>query len=397
MKRSLSVAALLLTLCLLAASLSACGTVGVYASPNAGRTVAKVGEEKIPYEALYYLAMNRQDELKATYGEAALQDAAVLADYEAYVWEHLVDRGVALRAIGAEYGLDVTKGDIAESVDAAVTQIIETEYEGDTDAYVAMLDRVYLTDRYLRVLIGTEEYLPSALVVEMLKAGVLDDSDATAEALMASDVLLHTYHVFISRNNGQSDDVNRAKIAEIRETVAAGATPEERKAAMRAAIGGPYNNDYGDTTGSGYYFAVGEFDAAYEHAALALDEDCGVSPVLETTEGYYVILRCPKDADYINAHFQNLKEKFYFIRLNELVEERLSTLTVEKTGLGARLDLSDLTPIRAGGGRGTIIATVAVGIGVLAVVVTVIVVQWRRRHKGREKAKERPGRKKKKR
>ena len=89
--------------------------------------------------------MNRQDELKAAYGETALQDAAVRAEYEAYVWEHLVDRGVALRAMGAEYGLDVTKGDIAESVDAAVAQIIETEYDGDVDAYVAMLDQVYTT------------------------------------------------------------------------------------------------------------------------------------------------------------------------------------------------------------------------------------------------------------
>ena len=395
MKRSLSVAALLLTLCLLAVSLCACGTAGVYASPNAGRTVAKAGEEKIPYEALYYLAMNRQDELKAAYGETALQDAAVRAEYEIYVWEHLVDRGVALRAIGAEYGLDVTKGDIAESVDAAVAQIIETEYEGDTDAYVAMLDQVYLTDRYLRVLIGTEEYLPSALVVEMLNAGVLDDSDATAEALMTSDALLHTYHVFISRSNGREDAANRAKIEEIRETVAAGATPEERMAAMRAAIGGPYNNDYGDTAGNGYYFAVGEFDAAYEKAALALDENCGVSPVLETAGGYYVILRCAKDADYINAHFQNLKEKFYFIRLNEMVQERLSTLTAEKTRLGARLDLCDLTPIRAGGGRGTIIAAIAVGIGVFAVAAVAVVVQWRKRHRGREKAKENKDRKKK--
>ena len=382
MKRSLSAAALLLTLCLLAATLCACGTVGVYASPNAGRKVARVGEEKIPYEALYYLAMNRQDELKATYGETALQDAAIRAEYETYVWENLVDRNVALRSLGAEYGLDVTKGDIADSVNTAVEQIIETEYDGDTDAYVAMLDQVYLTDRYLRVLIGTEEYLPSALIVEMLKTGAMDDSDATAEALIASDALLHTYHVFISRDNGRADADNRAKIAEIRETVAAGATPQERMAAMREAIGSPYNNDYGDTTGSGYYFAVGEFDAAYEQAALALEENCAVSPVVETTAGYYVILRCAKDADYINAHFQNFKEKFYFIRLNELVEQRRSTLTLEKTGLGARLDLCDLTPVRAGGGRGTIIASVAVGIGVVAVAATVIAVQWHKRRKG---------------
>lgn len=388
MKQSLRVAALLLTLCLLAVAFSSCGTVGVYASPNARRTVARVGEEKIPYEALYYVAMTRQDELKALYGEAALQDAAVRADYEQYVWQHLVDRNVALRSLGAEYGLDVTEGDIAEAVDETVRQIIEAEYESDTDAYVAMLDRLYLTDRYLRVLIGTEEYLPSALVVAMLQAGKLDGSDATAEALIGSDALLHTYHVFISRNNGHDDAFNRAKIEEIRETVASGATAEERLAAMRTAISGPYNNDYGDTTGNGYYFAVGEFEATYETAALALEENGGVSPVLETAGGYYVVLRYPKDADYIRSHFQNLKEKFYFIRLNELVEERLATLTAEQTRLGRRLDLTDLTPVRAGGGRGTIIAGVAIGIGAFAVAVVVIVTQWRKRHAGGKRPRE---------
>ena len=394
MKRSLCLAALLLTLCLLAASLCACGTAGVYASPNAGRTVARAGEEKISYEALYYLAMNRRDELTETYGAAALRDERIRADYEAYVWSHLLDRGVALRSLGAEYGLDVTKGDIADSVDAAVAGIIETEYGGDTDAYVAMLDEVYLTDRYLRVLIGTEEYLPSALVVEMLQKGELDDSDATAEGLMNSNALLHTYHVFISRQNGRSDDFNREKAEEIRAAVAAGATPEERMDAMREAVGGPYNNDYGDTTGNGYYFAVGEFDAAYEAAALSLDENCGVSDVLETTSGYYVILRCKKDADYIAAHFQNLKEKFYFIRLNELVEQRLATLSLEKTRLGARLDLADLTPVRAGGGRGTIITAAAAGVALVVILISVAVVLWNKRRKARGAAPAKKGRNK---
>jgi len=381
MKRSLRAVALILTLCLLTAALCACsGTAGVYASPNARRTVAKVGDEKIRYDVLYYVAMTRLDELKETYGENVLQDPARRAEYEAYVWDHLLDRDVALRSLAAEYGLDVTKGDVGDAVDADIKQIIESEYGGDTDAYVAALDEMYLTDRYLRVLIGTEEHLPSALIVAMLDAGKLDGTDATAEALIASDALLRTYHVFISRSgNGYDEATNRAHAEEIRAEVAAGATPEERLAAMRAAIGGPYNGDYSDTTGSGLYFAVGEFDAAYESAALALDENCGVSEVLETTAGFYVILRCPKDADYIRAHFQNLKEKFYFIRLNEMVEERLAALTLEKTSLGRRLDLADLTPVRAGGGRGTIIVIAAVATVIAIALITIAVARWRKK------------------
>lgn len=381
MKRSLRVLACLLLFCLLTAALPACGsTAGIYASPNARRAVARVGEEKIPYEALYYLAMNRQDELKAEYGEAALDDAERRAGYEDYVWAHLLDRDVALRSLGAEYGLDVTKGDIGEAVDADIAAIIESEYDGDTDAYAAALDEMYLTDRYLRMLIGTEDYLPSALVVEMLQAGVLDGSDATAEALIGSDAFLHTYHVFISRSgNGYDEAANRAHIEAIREEVAAPAAPEDRLAAMRAAIGGAYNNDYGDTTGYGYYFAVGEFETVYESAALALDENYAVSPVIETATGFYVIMRCPKDAAYIASRFQNFKEKFYFIQLNEKVEERLGALTLEKTRLGKRIDLFDLTPVRANGGTGTIIATAAVaGCAVVAVAVASAVL-WRKK------------------
>ena len=398
MKRSLRICACLAALCLLATALTACGgTSRIYASPGAQRTVATVGEEKISYAALYCLAMNRQNELKATYGEHALDDPARRAEYEAYVWENLLDRDVALRVMGAEYGLDVNEGDIAEAVDDDIKAIISEECDGDTKTYAAMLNDMYLTDRYLRVLLGTEEYLPSALVVEMLQAGVIDGSDATAEALIASDAFVRTYHVFISRSgNGYDEATNRAHADAIRDEVAAGATAEERFNAMRAAIGGAYNNDYGDTTGNGYYFAVGEMESAYEAAALALDEDYAVSPVVETAAGFYIILRCPKDAAYIQSHFQSFKEKFYFIKLNAMVEERLPTLTLQKTKFGANLDLTDLTPVRANGGT-ILIIVLSVVVGCAAVAVSVFAaVRWRKK-RAAERAARRPVHSKKKR
>ena len=382
MKPMLRAVAALLTLILCLMTLASCGAAPVYASPKASRVVAKVGDVEILYEELYFITMRTIGELKLTYGENALENESVRAELESFVWASLLSRETALISLGYEYGLDVHKGDIADSVQEQMDQLIEESFEGDRKAYIAELTEMYMTDHYTRQYLGVENYLATKIVVEMAKRGEVPTDDATVLSVLKSESFVRTVHVFISKTNGlYTDAENRAHAAEIRATVAAGADASARYNLMFDAIGGKYNNDFGDSLGYGYYFTRGEMDAAYENAAFALPVG-GVSEVVETEDGYYVIMRLEKDNTYIEKNFESLRDKSYFVKLNERVDQKLAGLTVEKTRFGEGLDLSSLVPIDVDGGSTMIWIGVGVGGVVLVAVVAIFVARTTKKKKG---------------
>lgn len=339
---------LLLTLTLLALTLTACS--GPVPTPRAGKVVATAGGEDIYYDELYFLAMNHIEDMEALKGEDYLQQEGAVAEVTDFVWKNLLTRDHALISIGRDYDIDITEGEIAEEVEKHLDGLITESFEGSWDEYVAVLDKQHMTDRYVRTYIAVENYLATAIVKEMMKRGELDTSDEAAEAHIYGDDLIRTVHVFISNTNDlYTKEQNAAHAAEIQAELAAIEDDARRYEAMRDAIGGKYNNDFSDLVGNGYYFSRGEMNDFYENAAFMLPE-YGVSDVVETAEGYYIIMRMPKSEAYIKDHFQELKEKTYFITLNGMVEKRFAEMKLEKTSFGGGLDVTALPVIHADGG-----------------------------------------------
>lgn len=364
MKQLLRVSALVLLMAVLITALASCGRV--YASPRAGRVVATVGDVEVLYEEYYFIAQNRIDELKAEGGEGVLDDPAVLADLDAFVWERILQRDKALVSLGYSYGLNVYDGDLAENVDAYLSSVKEGEYGGDRGAYIDGLQQMHMTEHYARSYFGVQHYLANAIVLEMLYRGELETDDAAVLARLQGADFIRTAHVFISKTDGNyTVEEDRAHANELHATISAATTNQARYDALNRAIGGKYNTDFSDLTGDGHYFARGEMTAAYEAAAFALAE-YELSPVIETEDGFYLIMRLPKSEAYIKENLQSLKENAYFVVLNQKVEERMATLTLEKTKLGASLDLRALPDIDANGGSTLLLVCGIVG-GVLVI------------------------------
>lgn len=357
MKRKIRFAAFLLALfCCL--PLAGCGAAAkkVKADRIAEKTVATAGNVEIYYDELYYLAMNRIRERKAEAGETVLDDAGEREALAAFVRKNLLSETHALISLGLDYGIDVTKGDIAEEVQSEMDGILEDTFGGDRKAYIASLNKDYLTDRYVRQYIGTEHYLATEIILAMLKNGELDSSEETANRVIHGEEMIRTVQVFLDK----SDASNTRELAErIRAQIAAGESADARFNEMHRAIKSAYNNDFADT-GSGYYFLRGEMDEAYEAAAFALAE-YEVSEVVETAAGYYIIMRLPKSEEYISSHFQELKEKSYTVQLNAAVKERLAGMHPEMTKFGASLDVCNLRAIDAGGREGAPVGLIAAG------------------------------------
>ena len=384
MKRICRLTALLLAALLLLLSLASCNAARrVRPSANAKKTVATAGEVKIPYQNLYYVTMTRIAEMKRVHGDNVFEDATRVAELESFVRDNLLSREQALLQLGAEYGLDADKGDIADAVQADIEELIENSFGGDRDAYIAKLNEQYMTDDYLRTYLAVNEHLPAALVEKLLQEGKIDDSEESAKQRIEGDGFIRTIHLFIDRGNGKTDEENRANASAISTIVSAGKNETARYLLMHDAIGGVHNNDHGDTMGHGYYLARGESDPAYEEAAFALKE-YGVSNVVETVDGYYVIMRMPKDASYISEHFEELKQRSYYVELNRMVDERMVGMELKMTDYGEELDLLDLPPIDAGGGEVAFAVTVVLCsvVGAAAVITGVVLLVKRLKGRG---------------
>lgn len=339
-------------------------------SSRANKTVATAGELEIPYENLYYVTMTRIAELKRVYGEDVLNDPARQAELKDFVWKNLVTASDALIDLAGEYGLYVDKGEIAESVQEDMETILENDFEGERDAYIDWLNEKYMTDHYLRTYLAVEEYLPRALVRQLLEDGVIDDSDETAWALLRGDDFIRVRQVLIETRNYESAEAALERAESLRAKVAEKTTDAERNDEMLNAMA--YSTDL-DMTGDGVYFAKGEMNVDYENAAFSLPL-YGVSEVLTVDGGYCFIMRLPKDEAYMTENFQTMKEQVYYVTLNQMVDQRLSSMIPEATSYGNSLDLLNLPSVDADGGEA--IFAISVTASVLMVAGLVGCVVW---------------------
>jgi hypothetical protein len=318
--------------------------------------------------------MNKIAEMKAAHGEVVFADPARATELKSFVKGSLLTEETALISLGYEYGIDVHEGDVAENVQIFMESLVENEFAGDRGAYIDSLDKSFMTDHYARSYFGIQNYLANEIVLAMLGKGELETSDERVRERILSDDFVRTVHVIVSKTNpAYTDEENKAHIAQLHAAITAKTDASERYHAFREAIGSKYNNDFNDLNGNGYYFARGEMEQFYEDAAFALQNDYDVSPVVESEDGYYIIMRLPKEESYIELNFQKLKEKSYFVTLNDKVSAKLAAMTLEMTPFGEGLDLTDLPAISAGAGSTMITVGVVAGV-VLVVGVSVGVV-----------------------
>ena len=357
----------LLLLAAMLLSLGGCASRTVRASSNAEKVVATAGEIDILYDEYYYLAMTRIRQLKVEFGEDALTDPAVREKLNKFVAENLLTESHALIALGHSYDIDIEGGSIADSVRAHMDDIMEETFAGDRDAYIESLRESYLTDRYIRTFVAVENYLSIEIVKEMLRRGELDSSDEAAMAYLNSEDFIRIRQVFIESDYSGGAEKARAKAEALRATVAAATTDAARDDAMREAM--MESRDFTDI-GDGVYFARGEMEKNFEKAAFDLPL-YGVSEVIEVEGGYSFIMRLPKVESYLEDNLSTLKNKTYFIVLNEKLDKWLAENPLKMTSFGENLDPAELEEIQPDGGEGIFAV-----IWIIAVVAVLVIGVW---------------------
>ena len=359
-KTILRTVALLLTFILLFSLVGCAANSELRANMRADNTVATVGDYEIPYETLYYLTMNQISDMKLIYGENVFDDPARVEELKSFVAENLFSYTDAMILVGREYGIEVEDSDIQDKVQTTVDNLISIDLEGDRSAYIDLLEMYYMTDHYFRTSIAVSEYMTDAILNKMLISGEIDDSDAAARERIYGGSVIHVYQVYIDPNQPQFKSKEQAKdLAEqLRESVAGEQDTQKRLSAMFKAKQYSLDTD----TRDGLYIAKGEMDRAFEAVAFDLVEH-EVSPVAYINGGYCFLMRAPLDDAYIDSHFEELKQKSYYVSLNQKAEAYIDSALVEWTEYGAELDLLDLPVLEADGGEwlDTVIAACIVG------------------------------------
>lgn len=313
------------------------------------KTVATCNGFNIPYEELYFVTELYKDSLKYAYGEGIWDNPATAEQYreelETLVMENLNQNYLILSACKA-LSIDIKSKTKDNYIDSEIKRLLKKDFGGDKKAFREWLDQQHMTERYFKFCLGVE-FLQSSIFYTLLDMGFYhyntDNIDEYMDYVAESENYARTIHVYVQNDEGEDIEANRQKAKEMYDYLMAEPDAEAKEALMRDYIGSTNNEDL-MISQYGYYFTYGEMEEAYEKATFALSVG-EVSEVLETSDGFYIIMRLQPDMQYIMLNAQTLLSYYQSAAMGAYIETYRETCTVELTEFGQGLDLTRLTSL----------------------------------------------------
>lgn len=281
-----------------------------------GQTAMTVGKYSVTYDVYRYFYLNYRDELEYKYTDGDSVDTAAL-DRE--VRERVADAVCGLYgtiSLADDYGITTTDGDVKSTAETYV-DAVKSYYKDNGGDYTADLEANYMTEQVFAFLMSVdamEDKLFTALVSD---GGKIEDNDEKVLEILHGEDFVRAKLIFIENDTGEDVENNR-KIAE--EALAAYKDGTDFNTLI-----GRYSEDYGMPV-DGYYFTHMEMIDVIETAAFAM-EDNEISSVLECDEGFYILLRLPKEEAYITENFADLKAQYQSAVFYGMIDDRAALLT----------------------------------------------------------------------
>lgn len=286
-----------------------------------GQTALTIGSHTATYDIYRYFYLNYRDELidKHTSADGTVQTAAL--DRE--IRERVATAVCGLYAtvsLSDDYGMTIEDGDVKSTADAFI-EAVKNDYKQNGGSYTKDLEANYLTEQvfsFITRVDALENKLFTSLVSD---GGKIEDNDEKLVAILESDAFVRAKIIFIENDKGEDVESNR-KIAEDARAAYLDGTSFD-------TLIGRYSEDY-TMPADGYYFTHMEMIDVIEEAAFSM-QDGEISNVLEGEDGFYLLLRLPKDAAFLTANFEDLKSQYQSATFYGMIEARAKLLTAHES------------------------------------------------------------------
>lgn len=288
---------------------------------NYGQTALTVGGYTVTYDLYRYFYCNYRDELEYKYEDANGEVDTAALDRE--VRERVATAVCGLYgtvSLADDYGITLTDGDVCSVAETAIEEVKTYHKENDLD-YDAELAAHYMTEQVFALhmrMDAIEDKLFTTLVAD---GGVIEDNDEKVLAILESEEFVRAKLIFIENDSGEDVENNRKLAQEALDAYKSGSD-------FNTLIG-RYSEDY-SMPAEGYYFTHMEMIDAIETAAFSM-QDGEVSGVIEDENGFYILLRLPKDAEYIKENFADLKSQYQSARFYSMIDARTALLTATES------------------------------------------------------------------
>ena len=332
--------ALALLICL-SAVLTSCGVKPIRSTEEEAAVIGNVGKYEVRYEELRYIVLNHKVDMALEFGENIWTEKA--EEYEAELIKRVNDTVVsdyyALQAmadyyyVGGGAALMMNEKPILEAVQENVELVVDEC--GSFKKYKEMLASQYLTDYLFRFYSAAEECANELFYILVRDLGEIESSDEYIDEYFKSDDFLRTNHIFIKGVNEE----NLAKAKTLQAQLAA----SDNKELEMIMLKGIHCADYTMTTTHGKYFAryTSDYGNEYELAAfdLRINE---LSDVIETSDGYYIILRLEPEADYIKQNYDEFKDDVLGSEFNKILASYKEGLEFTLNDYGKSINILEI-------------------------------------------------------
>lgn len=278
-----------------------------YAKYEPSTVVMTVNGQNVTWADYYSWVYNIVAQVESYYGEVdwttEIEEGYTYNDWVREYCQVSASQYIAIEQGAKAAGVELTeegRAEIEKTLEDSITQYAA----GDRDAFMAMLDNMFLTLDYFNYMNEVSYYYEEFFNATYgIDGSQLSDEDAIAFA--EDNGYMRAKHILYKILDDAGSALDEATVAE-KKAAAEGALSELRACPdletmlttfeeILAAEGeDPGMTNYPD----GYYFTDGEMVESFENGTKAL-QPYELSDVIESPYGYHIILRLPLEPDSI--------------------------------------------------------------------------------------------------
>lgn len=312
----------------LALTLTFCGCGDVLAPTKQDKKIVMtIGDEEVEYQEYRYFFLNNKRE---QYGDDAELTAEQVAELQQMAAENIKNRHT-LRIMASGYQVTLTDEEKA-GVDGYVDSY-RSGFEDDAE-YAEMLGEQFITDDLFRS-ITADTVLARAVLEKMKETGVIETGEEAENRALAGDDIICIKEIYLYNPSAETAESVRKRAEEALARLDAG---ESFEAMMEQ-----YSSYNADELPYEYGYYTAKYDALDVIWDAAEQLDVGeYSGIVESEYGCHIVMRCEKNAGYMNEHRDEIFEIYTQSKFYEEFYRLYDSLTPEFTEYGAKLDFAGM-------------------------------------------------------